>query len=64
MRLKQLGPVELRCPEPGCEALVPTMVTVSVVEVVVVGAGIRERLEFTPDLTDVYAHAWTHDLEA
>jgi adenine-specific DNA methylase len=62
VRLKPLGPIELRCPD--CGTPVPTVVNVSLVEVVVVGDGVREKLEFVPDLTDVYAHAWTHDLEA
>jgi hypothetical protein len=62
VRLKPLGPVELRCPD--CGTLVATTVNVSLVEVVVVGGGVQRRLEFAPDLTDVYAHAWTHDLEA
>lgn len=53
--------VELTSMCPGCGAPVPVPVAVVLT---VCDCGLHQTIVSTPDLTDMAAHLWTHDMEA
>lgn len=52
----EVGTAHVVCPV--CEAVMPAVVTAQIVSGDAAG---RVMLECTPDMSDVWAHMWTHD---